>query len=188
VSAPAPTTPVTARSVTTQSVTTRPVPSTPGLAARLGRLVAVVLVFVVLGPPLGAVIWIGILAGLSIPPDWDAAEPGFTWFTVLGLIYAVPMSYFFGTAPAAAAGLVIGLVQSFIGRARWPLALGTGLVVAVVVVERSGEGTLAATPGQGPFPEYSAVMILACLASNMLCWVLVRSWYVAPPPSKGVTP
>jgi hypothetical protein len=173
--------------VPTRSLPTGLVRRTPSLAARLGRLIAVVLVFVVLGPPLGAVIWIGVLAGLSIPPDWDGAEPGFTWFTLLGLIYAVPMSYFFGTAPAAAAGLVIGLVQSFIGRAGWPLALGTGLVVAVAVIERSGQGTLAATADRSPFPEYPAVMILACLVSTMLCWVLVRSWYFAPP-SKGVTP
>ena len=173
--------------VPTRSVPARSIPA-PGLASRIGRLIAVVLVFVVLGPPLGAVIWVALLAGLSLPPDWDAAAPGFTWFTVLGLIYAVPMSYFFGAAPAAAAGLVIGTVQSFIGRAGWPLALGTGLVVAVVVIERSGQGTFAATPDQSPFPEYPAVMILACLVPTMLCWVLVRSWYVARPPSKGVTP
>jgi hypothetical protein len=165
-------------------VQTRPITAGPGAAARVGRLVAVVLVFVVLGPPVGAAIWVALLAGLSIPPDWDAAEPGFRWFTLLGLIYAVPMSYYFGAGPAAAAGLVIGAVQSFIGRAGWPLALGTGLVVGVVVLERSGQGPFAGAPPEGSFPEYSATMILAGLLATLLCWTLVRNWYVAPPGSK----
>ena len=151
-------------------------PADPSAGARIGRLLATVLVFVVLGPPLGAVIWIGILASLSMPPQLDAAAPSFTWFTLLGLIYAVPMSYFFGAGPAAVAGLVIGLAQSFVGRAGWPLALGTGLVVAVVVLERSGEGTLPVAADQGGFPEFSAIMILACLISTLLCWSLARSW------------
>jgi hypothetical protein len=107
---------------------------------------------------------------------------------VLGLIYAVPMSYFFGAGPATVAGLVIGLAQSFAGRAGWPLGLGTGLVVGVVVLARSGEGTLRATPDQGGFPEFSAIMILACLVSTLLCWSLARSWNFTPAGSRGVTP
>jgi hypothetical protein len=163
-----------------------PIPARPSLAARLGRLIAVVLVFVLLGPPLGAVIWVAMLAGLSMPPDWDAAEPGFRWFTLLGLIYAVPMSYVFGVGPAALAGLVIGAVQSFVGRAGWPLALATGLAVAVVMLQRRGEGPFAGTPG--PLPEDAAIMILACLLATLLCWTLVRNWSVAPPSSKDVAP
>jgi hypothetical protein len=160
----------------------------PSPAARIGRLIAVVLVFVALGPPLGAVIWVALMTGIGLPPEWDAADPGRNWLTLLGLVYAVPMSYFFGAAPAAAAGLVIGVTQSFVGRAGWPLALGTGLVVAIVVLERSGLGTFAATSDQSPFPEYPAIMILACLIPTLLCWALVRSWYFAPPSLPDATP
>ena len=161
-------------------------PRGPGAAGRIARLLATVLVFVVLGPPLGAVIWIGILAALSLPPPTDA-DPSFTWFTLLGLLYAVPMSYFFGAGPAAAAGLVVGLAQSFVGRAGWPLALGTGLVVGVVVLERSGEGALPAAPDQSAFPEYSAIMILAGIIATLLCWSLVRSWNFTPALSRNIT-
>ena len=108
------------------------------------------------------------------------------WVTLLVLIYAVPMSYYFGAAPAAVAGLVIGVTQSFIGRAGWPLALGTGLVVAIVVIERSGQGRFAGTPEQSPFPQYPAVMILACLIPTLMCWALVRNWYFAPPSTEVV--
>jgi hypothetical protein len=118
----------------------------------------------------------------------DAADPSFTWFTLLGLLYAVPMSYFFGAGPAAIAGLVIGLAQSFIGRAGWPLALGTGLVVAIVVLERSNDGSLPAAADRGAFSELSAIMMLACLISTLLCWALVRSWNFAPAASRNVTP
>ena len=157
--------------------------ASPSPAARIGRLIAIVLVFVVLAPPLGAVIWVGLLAVIGLPPDWDVAGLDLHWLTLLGLIYAVPMSYYFGAAPAAAGGLVIGVTQSFIGRAGWPLALGTGLVVAIVVLERSREGSFAAAPDQNPFPEYPAVMILACLVPILLCWALVRDWHFVPPAS-----
>jgi hypothetical protein len=152
----------------------------PGPVARIGRLIAVVLVFVLLAPPLGALIWVALLVGIGLPPEWEATEVDRHWVTALGLIYAVPMSYYFGAAPAAVGGLVIGFWQSFVGRAGWPLALGTGLVVAIAVLHRSGQGALVATPGESPFPEYPAVVILACLIPILLCWGLVRSWYVAP--------
>ncbi len=152
----------------------------PGLAARIGRLIAVVLVFLLLAPPIGALIWVALLVGIGLPPEWEATEVDRHWATVLGLIYAVPMSYYFGAAPAAVGGLVIGFWQSFVGRAGWPLALGTGLLVAIAVLDRSGQRAFVATPDQSPFPEYSAVVILACLIPILLCWGLVRGWYVAP--------
>jgi hypothetical protein len=157
----------------------------PGPAARIGRLIAIVLVFVLLAPPLGALIWVALLVGIGLPPEWEATEVDRHWVTALGLIYAVPMSYYFGAAPAAVGGLVIGFWQSFVGRAGWPLALGTALVVAIAVLERSGQRALVATPAESPFPEYPAVVILACLVPILLCWGLVRGWYVAPatPPS-----
>jgi hypothetical protein len=160
----------------------------PSAAARIGRLIAIVLVFVVLAPPLGAVIWVALLAAIGLPPEWDVAAPDRHWLTVLGLIYAVPMSYYFGAAPAAAGGLVIGITQSFIGRAGWPLALGTALLVAVVVLERSGQSHFAGTPEEAPFPEYPAVMILACLVPTLMCWSLVRNWYFASPSSTDTAP
>jgi hypothetical protein len=160
----------------------------PSAAARIGRLIGIVLVFVVLAPPLGAVIWVALLAAIGLPPEWDVAGPDRHWLTVLGLIYAVPMSYYFGAMPAAGGGLVIGITQSFIGRAGWPLALGTALLVAVVVLERSGQSYFAGAPAEAPFPGYPAVMILACLVPTLMCWVLVRSWYFAPPSSTDTAP
>jgi hypothetical protein len=153
----------------------------PSAAARIGRLIAITVVFVVLAPLMGALIWVALVAGIGAPPDFDGADPDHHWLTLLGLIYAVPMSYYFGTVPAAVAGLVIGTIQAFVGRVGWPLALGTALVVAVAVLQRSGQLSLVGAPDRGPFPEYPAIMILTCLVPTMLCWVLVRGWYFAPP-------
>jgi hypothetical protein len=162
-------------------------PSPPSAAARIGRLIAIVLVFVVLAPLIGALIWVALVAGIGLPPDFEGSNPDRHWLTLLGLIYAVPMSYYFGTAPAAAAGVVIGTMQAFVGRVGWPWALGTALVVAVAVLQRSGQLSLVGAPDRGPFPEYPAIMILTCLVPTMLCWVLVRGWYF-PAPTRDTAP
>jgi hypothetical protein len=163
------------------------IPARPSAAARIGRLIAIVLVFVVLAPLIGALIWVALVAGIGLAPDLDVAEADRHWLTLLGLIYAVPMSYYFGATPAAAAGLVIGVTQAFVGRAGWPLALGTALVVAITVLERSGQLNSLGAPDQSPFPEYPAIMVLTCLVPTMLCWGLVRGWYF-PPPAKDTAP
>jgi hypothetical protein len=160
----------------------------PGSAARIGRVIAIMLVFVLLAPLIGALIWVALLVGIGLPPEWEVTEVDRHWATALGLIYAVPMSYYFGAAPAAAGGLVIGCWQSFVGRAGWPLALGTALLVAIAVLDRSGQGAFMSTPDQSPFPEYPAVVILACLVPILLCWGLVRGWYVAPGLPPGAAP
>jgi hypothetical protein len=164
------------------------VPARPGAAARVGRLIAIVLAFVVLAPLIGALIWVALVAGIGLSPDSDVADPERHWLTLLGLIYAVPMSYYFGAAPAAGAGLVIGGTQAFVGRAGWPLALGTGLLVAIAVLERSGQLIFFRAPDQSPFPEYPAVMVLTCLVPTLVCWALVRGWYFAPPASTDAAP
>jgi hypothetical protein len=160
----------------------------PGVVARLVRLIAIALVFVVLAPPVGALIWVALVAGIGLSPDWNATDTERHWFTLLGLVYAVPMSYFVGSAPAGAAGLVIGFTQAFIGRAGWPLALVTALLAAMAVLERSGQLPLLRAPEQSPFPEYPAIMILACLIPTLLCWLLVRGWYFAPPAHTDASP
>jgi hypothetical protein len=165
-----------------------PIRARPSVTARIGSLIAIVLVFVLLAPLIGAVIWVVLAAGIGLSPEFDAADPQRHWLILLGLIYAVPTSYYFGAAPAAGAGLVIGITQAFIGRAGWPLALGTGLVVAIAVLERSGQLTFLGARDQGPFPEYPAIMILTCLVPTLMCWTLVRGWHFASPAATDAAP
>jgi hypothetical protein len=152
------------------------------VGARIGRLIAVVIVFVVIGPPVGAIVLVGLVEGLDRYgyPDLEGLDRH--WVTLFDLILAVPVSYWYGTMPAAAAGLVIGVRQVFFGRATWPMALATGFVVALAVLDRSGQHPFAAMPGNRSFPA-SAIVMLACLVATMACWGLVRNWYVAAPRS-----
>ena len=73
-------------------------------------------------------------------------------------------------------------------RAKPSLAARIGRLIAIVVLERSGQEIFVRTPDQSPFPEYPAVMILACLIPTLLCWALVRNWYVAAPAFTDTTP
>ena len=149
------------------------------VSARIGRLLAIVIVFVVLGPPIGALVLVGLVEGIGGYGEFDSSDRH--WLTLLDLIAAVPVSYWYGTGPAALAALAIGIRQSFFGRATWPMALAVGLLVAIVVLDRSGGYPFGGRPTDQPFPASSAIVMLACTAATMLCWGLVRHWYVSPP-------
>jgi len=150
------------------------------VGARIGRLIAVVIVFVLIGPPVGALVLVVLVESLGQYGYGDVDGFDRSWLTLLDLVLAVPVSYWYGTVPAAAAGLVIGIRQAFFGRATWPLPLATGFIVALVVLERSGQHPFA-MPDDRSFPA-SAIVMLACLVATMACWGLVRSWYVAAAP------
>jgi hypothetical protein len=152
------------------------------IAARIGRLLAVVIVFVVIGPPLGALVLVALVEGLGQRyQELDSSDRNFV--TLIDLIVAVPVSYWYGTMPALAAALVIGVRQAFFGRATWPMVLATGLVASLIVLDRSGALPFAARPQDGAFPSSASIVILACMIATMACWGLVRHWCVAPRPA-----
>jgi len=150
------------------------------VGARIGRFIAVVIVFVVIGPPVGALALVLLVESLGHYGNPDIEGFDRHWVTLLDLVLAVPVSYWYGTMPAAAAALVIGIRQAFFGRATWPMALATGFIVALAVLARSGQRPVAAMAEGRAFPE-SAIVMLACLVATMVCWGLVRGWYVAAP-------
>jgi hypothetical protein len=144
------------------------------VSARLRRCLAIVLIFAVIGPPVGGlvVIYGSEVARLRTAADFMAVTRKFADAFAL----VAGMSYVLGTLPALTAGLLIGIRQAFYGAVTWTMALGIGLIVggafaiAVVMVARqSGEAHLFSAP--------SAVMVIACVVSTMVCWALVRLWY-----------
>jgi hypothetical protein len=158
----------------------------PGLAARIGRVLAIMVVFAAIGPLVGAAVLVAVLTGMGMRDAVDESQ--LHVFTLVGFLYAMPLSYWLGTAPAAAAGLAIGIRQAFFGRATWPMALAVGLIVGVVMLGRSGALPARAGDAVDSLSEFSAVIVLACLISTLVCWTLVRGWYVAPsrlPPVPG---
>ncbi|HEY6255274.1 MAG TPA: hypothetical protein VIY51_05715 [Xanthobacteraceae bacterium] len=157
----------------------------PGPLARIGALIAIVLVFVVLGPPIGAFAWVLMIVNIESLRQ-GAIDP----FQVL---LVVPIGYLFGIAPAAAGGLALGIRQAFFGRATWAMALAVGFVAgAILLKDIDGLDPDARFQARGfdgsRLPQYSAILLLTCVIPTMLCWVLVRSWYFAPRPSTEVMP
>jgi hypothetical protein len=145
--------------------------ATPSLAARLGRAIGIVLVFVVAGPPIGGFALLLFSASLSvIDPGLPGSE---LTMPQLGLVLTIIFfSYVFGAGPAALVGLAIGIKQAFFGPTTWWLALLLGLVAGAVFAERMGAMNFA--------PINGALFILTCVVPTMLCWVVVRDWHLPP--------
>lgn len=143
----------------------------PTHASCLVRVFAITLVFVVAGPPVGAVAFMTSAALSGMIQGGDVS--GLGWVALFALIYAVPFSYFFGIIPAAAAGLLVGIRQAYFGPATWPYMLGTGLLVGFGTLFLLGQQTTI-DPGS-PVP----IILATCLVPTFLCWLAVRGWHVA---------
>jgi hypothetical protein len=150
----------------------------PSAATRIGLMIEIVLIFVVVGPPIGGVIILMLTAaGVGHPRDQVELFNGPAF-----VLFAAIFSYPFGAAPAALAGLAIGIKQAFFGPTTWPMALAIGLIDGTVLLKGlDSVYPRARALNVLPLPEYSAILILTCLVPTMLCWSLVRSQYFAPP-------
>jgi hypothetical protein len=159
--------------------TVRPFSVVPmSFAKRLLRVIAVVLVFVLIGPPVGALILLLTVAAFNMA-DPDLA--GLSWVAIFALLYGVPVSYLFGALPAATAGLLVGLWQNFVGRPSWLLALGVGLIVGVGYLYGAGHPPPDASAKEFEFWEYPPIFVLSCVGPTMLCWLIVRNWFQPGP-------
>ena len=147
------------------SVVASPVPNT---AARVRRLIAIVLVFIVVGPPVGALAFflsVGLI-GMGLKADLA----GLTWIGLFALIYAVPLSYMIGVGPAAAVGLLVGIRQAWFGAIRWPFALAIGLAAGVGFLLLSGQPVIPRFGGDTTQPVHVPVMVTTCLSATLACW------------------
>ena len=147
-------------------------------AKRLLRVFAVVLVFVLIGPPVGALILLLTIAAFNMAnPDLA----GLSWVAMFALFYGVPVSYLFGALPAAIAGLLVGLWQSFVRRPSWLFALGVGLIVGLGYLFGTGHPPSDASAKEFEFWEYPPIFVLSCVGPTMLCWLIVRNWFQSEP-------
>jgi len=143
----------------------------PTHVSRLARVFGITMIFVLLGPPVGAVAFMTSTALIGIVRGGDVSSLG--WIALFALIYAAPFSYFVGTIPAAAAGLLLGIRQAYFGRASWAYAVAVGLLV--------GFGTLFLTGQQLSIDNDAPVPIIlaTCLVPTLVCWLVVRGWFTA---------
>jgi hypothetical protein len=148
-----------------------------GVGARIGQVLAIVLVFVLIGPPVGTMVFMMLITLIGLHYQVDLQ--GLSWIALFSLIYALPIGYMIGIAPAAASGLAIGIRQAFYGRVAWWLALAVGIIVGVGFQVLTGQPLVPAEGASG-MREQGAVMVLTCLCATMVCWALVRGWHVVP--------
>lgn len=142
-----------------------------GFGAKLWNFFVVVLIFVLVGPPVGAIAFLAMLA-VWLGKNSDPAAIGsvFAFLTLYGLIF----SWFIGGLPALLTGLCFATWQTFIGRVRWALAAFGGIVAGLILVVVAGD--IARDIGDPPMlPLY----LITCFAATMACWLLARSFVTA---------
>jgi hypothetical protein len=155
----------------------------PTLGARIGRLIEIVLIFVVLGPSIGFLVCLPLLV-VSLG-DLSSA--------LFAVLFLMPLSYIYGAAPAAFAGAAIGIKQAFFGGTPWPMALAVGLIAGGVFLKsvdalNPGAAFQAQIVHRFAVPLFPPLAMLTCLVPTLVCWQLVRRPYFAPPSCMGAAP
>jgi hypothetical protein len=146
--------------------------STPSLKSRFIRALAILIVFVLVGPPVGALVFFLTMALFGMGQKVDLA--GLGWIGLFALIYGVPFSYLIGIGPAAVAGLAIGIRDAFFRTATWAFAILTGLGVGVGLLVMSGQQLFPPTVSGTEYPISNPVLLVTCFLSTMFCWFIVR--------------
>jgi hypothetical protein len=130
-----------------------------------GKLAAILLIFVTIGPVVGTIV-LGLLMALSAGSVAAVAATVF-----LGLVSGI--SHLIGAIPAAIAGLAVGVKQVSFGGTGWRFALVTGMLVGLTPLTVGRPATIRDLVG---------FMIITTLAT-LACWSIVCSWWLDRPGS-----
>ena len=147
-------------------------PPMPTLAQRALRVLAVVLVFVAVGPPVGGFVFLPVVTLIGTGANMELSS--LFVITAFGAIYAVPLSYLIGALPAALTGGFIGLWLAFYGRMSWWVAAATGIVAGFFLSgmpDRFPQGIAAGD-------VYMLPEMAACLAATLAGFAIVRNWHL----------
>jgi hypothetical protein len=142
-----------------------------GFGAKLWNAFVIVLIFFLVGPPVGAIVFLAMLAAWLVKgSDPGAIGSVFAFLTLYGVIF----SWFIGGLPAILTGLFFAFWQTFIGRTRWTMAAAVGIVAGLFLLVAAGD--IAQEIGDPPMlPLY----LVTCFAATMVCWALARSFVTA---------
>jgi hypothetical protein len=142
-----------------------------GFGAKLWNAFVIVLIFFLVGPPVGAIVFLAMLAAWLVKgSDPGAIGSVFAFLTLYGVIF----SWFIGGLPAILTGLFFAFWQTFIGRTRWTMAAAVGIVAGLFLLVAAGD--IAQEIGDPPMlPLY----LVTCFAATMGCWALARSFVTA---------
>jgi len=139
---------------------------------RLLILLKVLVVFGLIGPPVGA---LTLFATIGLYGAAQTGDPAAVlWVALFGLIYAVPLSYLIGIIPAVCAGLVLGVAAAFHRPPSYLAAMAAGAVVGLGLVH-SGGSPIVPSSAETP-SEYApaAFLIVTCVVATVVCWAVAR--------------
>lgn len=151
------------------------------LGRRLTILLKVLGVFLLIGPPVGALTFFVGMGVYGVSQTGDFA--GMWWLSLFGLIYGVPLSYLIGIAPAAAAGFILGATAALHHVPGLLFSTATGFFVGLWMVYAGGRPI--APPSTETASDYVPVVLLiaTCLVATVLCWAIARLVIGKPPAS-----
>lgn len=152
-----------------------PAPRPAGFLARLWNGALVTLIYLLVGPPVGALVFLGLMASFISRADPDSGLAVFAFTAMFG----VPLSYGVGGAPALIVGLGFALWQSLIGRTGWLAAAAVGVIAGLLIAGvNGGMGAELDTPDDLPLRP---IFMLTCAAATLACWALTRNFVTAGP-------
>lgn len=168
-----------------------------GIASPVRRVAGIVLIFMLVGPPAGGIVFLvgrlifflveDLIAGAFLPAYAGWLEI-VVWALVLVLlsaflaIGAAPFSYLYGIVPAAIAGLVIGILRVKYGRLNASIVFVVGGLIGVVyalAMSRLIQATASLTnqllaSGFGITRYF--LYFVSCVAATFACWRFARSF------------
>ena len=155
-----------------------------GIKAQLGgekghALVATIVIFIVLGPPIGWLMIAVCLAGLfvsGIGTYHSVSQALINFFGAVGAGFL--LSYFLGVVPALIAGLAVGFGQVMVRSFGFFHIVVTGIAVGLLVVWKPALMLLSAKEIEGlhsSLPRMGTAVAL-CLIATIACWCIARWW------------
>jgi hypothetical protein len=149
----------------------------PSVGQQICRVLAIVLVFALIGPPAGAFFFLMMTALIGMGGNADLA--GMTWIGFFALIYGIPFGYLIGIVPAILAGLLIGVPQVFYRQTPWWFAVVAGALTGIAFQIGTGQPLIPQGDDIVKLYGHGPAMIVTCIVSTLICWLVVRSWYWA---------
>jgi len=147
----------------------------------IGRFAGIVVVFVVVGPPVGALAVTLLLAAMGLTTGlaadgWLDQGRFAVGVMLLGLVFGLPISYTVGTVPAALVGFATAVWDARTGSISPYVALGAALVLGVLAASRAS-GLVSAPEGER---AAQIAIPLVHMAAAWLCWLLARAIFDRP--------
>lgn len=142
-----------------------------------GSAIGTILTFLVLGPPLGAIVLVLLLAavpGLALTTAFEGKGIADLLAGSIGvMLFTLPFSYILGGLQAGFCGLVLATYGWFKGRPPLWIALVASLFAFGVSYFVDIFGTFADSQ------HITMVMFITHMVPTFLCWLIVRNYWRA---------